>query len=77
MAAASEGLDVRFSIYFHGSCVFPHIKTVYVRLCHRVMDCTVLSGREERGEEGKEEGEKEGGREEVEWCAAAVKDMAA
>lgn len=43
------GLDVRFSIYFHGPCVFPHIKTVHVRLCHRVMDCIVLYSEEEKG----------------------------
>ncbi len=43
------GLDVRFSIYFHSPCVFPHIKTVYVRPCHCVMDCIVLFSQEENG----------------------------
>lgn len=50
------------------------------------MDCIVLFSQEEkRGDGGKERGKKEGKnelrrereREEVEWCGAAVKDMAA
>lgn len=65
------GLDVRFSIYFHGPCVFPHIKTVYVRPCHCVMDCIVLFSQEEKGgmvERRRERTEWE--REEAEWCGA-------
>lgn len=57
---------------------FPHIKTVYVRPCQRVMDCIVLFSQEEkRGDGGKKGGRKEREKEEAEWCGAALKDMAA
>lgn len=60
LLSASVGLAVRFTIYFHGSCVFPHIKTVYVRPCHRVMDCIVLFSQEEKGGWWKEGGKERG-----------------
>lgn len=86
-AAASMGLDVRFSIYFHGPCVFPPYKD---SLCPTVsprdgLHSLLLLGRgkdTEREREGRNEGGKEGAerggkkREEAE-CGAAVKDMAA
>lgn len=54
-AAASMGLHV--SLFISTADAFPHIKTVCVQPCHRVMDCIVLfSPEEKRGSEGGREG---------------------
>lgn len=50
--------DLMFLYLFPRPVSFPHIKTVYVWPCHRVMDCIVLRKKKEKGGWGGEEGGK-------------------